>query len=40
MQMEDEDGMVGVALTKDLVRVAGLCQHISAGLGLGVSNLR
>jgi hypothetical protein len=34
--------MVGVALTKDLVRVAGagLRQHISAGLGLGVSNLR
>jgi hypothetical protein len=29
--MEDEDGMVGVALTKDLVRVAGagLRQHIS-----------
>jgi 3-ketoacyl-CoA synthase len=31
VQMEDEDGMVGVALTKDLVRVAGagLRQHIS-----------
>jgi 3-ketoacyl-CoA synthase len=31
--MEDEDGMVGVALTKDLVRVAvadvGLRQYIS-----------
>ena len=31
VQMEDEDGMVGVALTKDLVRVAGagLRSHIS-----------
>ncbi|KAM0864980.1 hypothetical protein ACQ4PT_043552 [Festuca glaucescens] len=31
VQMEDEDGMVGVALTKDLVRVAGagLRQHIA-----------